>query len=82
MIERTRVEEESPVTPISGTAKKKLRYANSTICKISGPDNDLLDVIVAHLATGFVVSPTSAKMFDDDTTQFFQFFKLEPKEEA
>jgi hypothetical protein len=80
MTERTRVQEESPVSQISKVAKKRLKFANSTICKISGPDNDFLDVVIAYLATGFYVSPTSAKMFDDNSRHFFQFFKVQPKD--
>ena len=61
--------------------KKKLKFPNGTICKISSPDNNFLDQVITFLAVGFNVSPTSAKMFNDETKQFFIFILIEPKEE-
>jgi hypothetical protein len=75
-------QEQELVKPISRVVKNKLKFAKATICKISGPDHDFNDAIATFLAIGFNVEPTSGKMYDDVSCSFFQFFKVEPKEEA
>jgi hypothetical protein len=58
----------------------KPKFPNATICKISSPNNDSLDAVIVFLSTGFQVETTSAKMYNSETKQFFQFIKIEPKE--
>lgn len=60
--------------------KKKLKFAKATICKISSIDNERIDEVIACLSAAFDVSPTSAKMFNDETKQFFQFVSVAHRE--
>ncbi|MGA2680631.1 MAG: hypothetical protein ABSF44_02400 [Candidatus Bathyarchaeia archaeon] len=67
-------------TELSKEEKKlKPKFPNATIVKISSPDVNFLDQVIAYLSIGFAVAPTSAKMFNSETKQFFEFVSVAPK---
>jgi hypothetical protein len=61
--------------------RRKPKYPEATFVKVTSPNNEKIDQIKKVLIHCYTVTATSAKMFNDETKQFYQFLRIDEKED-